>query len=221
MRQRLLLSILFDLLQSRRATATALAEKYGVSTRTVYRCVDELSSFLPVHVRRGRLGGVYLSDSYRLPVDFLSKEEYEGVVTALHLAYAERPSESLLSARQKITATSKHLPPRAAAIEAGTLLVLSTKNDPLADTLQALQIAIKEKKNVRLYYADLPQELMIEPHALAFVNEQWYLCGFCHTRRGFYLFSLLKIRAVFRTSERFRPRKFNADELLTGIPGMR
>lgn len=223
MNHQLLLSMLLDLLQVRRITASRFAEKYHVSTRTVYRYVDDLAKVLPIHIQRGRLGGIYLSDSYRLPVDFFTQEEYESLVDALHLAYSASPSPSILSARQKITSSTKTLPAHVAAMEAGSLLVFSTDQDPLANTLQSLQTSLKEKKNVRLFYLekDKRQEYVVEPHALAHVDGKWYLCGFCYTRRAFFPFALSKIDGVFRTNERFRPRKFNAEEVLSGIPGMR
>ncbi len=220
MNHQLLLSILLELLHSRKITASELAAKYRVSARTVYRYVDDLRRILPLYVQRGRLGGIYLSDSYRLPVDFLTREEYESVVNALHLSYAACPSQSLLSARQKITAATKNSPARIAAMEAGNLLVLSTKGESLSDILQALQSPLKEKKNVRIFYLtdDKAREHVVEPHTLAYLDGEWYLCGFCHTRREFFPFALSNICGVFRTNERFRPRKFNAETLLSGIP---
>ena len=63
----ILLDILFELLSKRKVTATFLSEKFNISTRTVYRYVDTLSLCIPLYVKQGREGGIYLSDSYKLP----------------------------------------------------------------------------------------------------------------------------------------------------------
>ena len=79
----ILIDMLFDLLSKRKITAAYLAEKYQISPRTVYRYVDLLAQKLPVSVKRGRNGGIYLSDSYRLPVGFMSADEYTAAINAL------------------------------------------------------------------------------------------------------------------------------------------
>ena len=73
----ILIAILFDLLAKRKVTANDLAEKYEISPRTVYRYIDLMSTTLPVYVKRGRNGGICISDNYKLPMGFMTKEEYE------------------------------------------------------------------------------------------------------------------------------------------------
>ncbi len=99
-----LLTILFDLFQERKITATELAKKYGLSTRTIYRYVRRLAAFIPVEITRGRNGGVYLADEYRLPCEFLTEEEYAATKKALALAYAQTGELCFLSARRKFNA---------------------------------------------------------------------------------------------------------------------
>ena len=71
MKFEILLSMLFDLLAKHKLTATYFAERYEISPRTVYRYVDILSMVLPVYVKRGRDGGICISDSYKLPKGFM------------------------------------------------------------------------------------------------------------------------------------------------------
>ena len=53
----ILLDIFFELLAKRILTAGYIAEKHGISVRTVYRYVDLLSTTVPVYVKQGRNGG--------------------------------------------------------------------------------------------------------------------------------------------------------------------
>jgi predicted DNA-binding transcriptional regulator YafY len=57
-------------------TAEALAERFGVTVRTIYRDLDTLrAASLPVSAERGRGGGYALDRSYSLPpVNFTARE---------------------------------------------------------------------------------------------------------------------------------------------------
>ncbi len=65
-------------LRSRRTGVTAeqLAERFGVTVRTIYRDLDSLrAAAFPVHAERGRGGGYALDKSYTLPpVNFNARE---------------------------------------------------------------------------------------------------------------------------------------------------
>ena len=56
-------AILETLSFRRHATMTELAEMFGVSTRTIYSDVLDLSREYPVDTKRGKYGCVYLSDN--------------------------------------------------------------------------------------------------------------------------------------------------------------
>jgi len=67
-----------ELLRGRRTgiTAESLAERFGVTVRTIYRDLDTLrDAALPLQAERGRGGGYALDRSYTLPpVNFTPKE---------------------------------------------------------------------------------------------------------------------------------------------------
>jgi predicted DNA-binding transcriptional regulator YafY len=72
---------LFALAENLRArrtgvTAEELAERFGVTVRTIYRDLDSLrDAHLPLHAERGRGGGYALDRSYSLPpVNFTARE---------------------------------------------------------------------------------------------------------------------------------------------------
>lgn len=57
-------------------TAGALAERFGVTVRTIYRDLDALrAAALPIHAERGRGGGFALDRAYTIPpVNFSARE---------------------------------------------------------------------------------------------------------------------------------------------------
>ena len=90
----ILLEMVFDLLAKRKVTAVYFAEKFDISVRTVYRYVDDLTlAGVPIQVVRGRDGGICISDSYKLPKGFMTKEEYESAIDALETMYSQLPDE--------------------------------------------------------------------------------------------------------------------------------
>ena len=107
MKFEILTDILFELLAKRKLTAKYIAERYGLSERTIYRYLDELSLAVPVQVQRGRNGGIFISDTYKLPVNFMTKEEYEAAIEALGAMYSQLPEERFLDAKRKLSAQAK------------------------------------------------------------------------------------------------------------------
>ncbi len=98
MKFEIMLGILFTLLERRRTTAPELAAKYGVSTRTVYRYVDEMTiAGVPLDIARGPRGGIYISDAFKLPKGLLTKAEYRKTIDAM-LAMNEQTGDADLAA---------------------------------------------------------------------------------------------------------------------------
>lgn len=64
------------LCQVRHATMPELAEKFGVSVRTVKRDIDELGYIILLETRTGRYeGGVYVMTDYRWDKAYMSAED--------------------------------------------------------------------------------------------------------------------------------------------------
>ena len=169
MNTEILLDMLFEFLSKRRVTAKYLAEKYGVSERTVYRYVDALAHSLPLFVKRGRNGGICLSDSYRLPVGFMSGEEYTALLDALQIAYQKDPHPRFLNARRKINAQIK--------TESQTLSVVGDANGffveenfpSLTQKTQVILDCMREELLAEIEYQPKNGEMFhakIEPHSL-------------------------------------------------------
>ena len=69
-----LFKILYYLLDRKRATASELAAEFEVSTRTIYRDMEALSSAgIPVYAEQGRNGGICLLQDFILDRAILSE----------------------------------------------------------------------------------------------------------------------------------------------------
>ncbi len=202
----ILLSIYSELLSARRVTAPQLAEKHEISTRSVYRYVAALSTVLPLFVRRGRRGGIFLSDAHLLPTDFLTEGEYEALSDALLIAYERFPEERFLAAKRKLSAPRTE--PPSPPLSPCELRLLPNENTPYAKTLRTLQTAVAEKRVARLLYGEKKAQLRVEPHALLFENGEWYAYAFCYGSRRFEKLAVREAYGVSLDEDTFRPRDF-------------
>ena len=217
MKLSILLDIFFQTLKERKLTASELCEKYGFSARTAYRYIDALAKTLPLQIKRGRNGGAYLSDCYKLPAELLTEEEYEAAIEALTEAYQQTADERFLNAKRKLSAQDKADKRRnALAGDAMDILICDGENDVLSQTLRALQECILERAVllIRIEKDGKTEELRVEPHALIFDGKSWRLYAFSHERRAFQAIFVADMVGVFRTESTFRKRPFKRADAL-------
>ena len=216
MNTEILLDMLFEFLSKRKVSAGYLAEKYEISTRTVYRYVEALSQSLPIFVKRGRSGGICLSDSYRLPVGFMNSEEYTAILDALQLAYNHDPNPRFLNARRKLSAQLK--------TETQTLSLggeahgfsVEERLPSLTQKTQVILDCMREEVLAEIEYHPQDEEKFlskIEPYSLILQQGVWHLYAFCHQRRDFYLFHVGRISGIVKTEESFRKRRFYQEDI--------
>lgn len=215
-----LLSILFDLLSKQSLTASYLAEKHSLSPRTIYRYVDILSQHLPLHVKRGRNGGICLADNYKLPVGFMTADEYEAAVEALEIAYSKACDERFLRARRKLSAQKKTEKKNLVLFgDTGNVILDCGAFGDLRTFAEKLRIAeecVKKKILLHVVYLDengKKAQQHIEPHALIFENGTWSIYAFEHDNRGFSTFKLGKILSATKTETVFRKRPFSRNDI--------
>ena len=220
MKYGILLEMLFDLLEKRTVTAQAFADKFEISVRTVYRYVDELSFVLPIQVMRGRNGGICISDSYKLPKGFMTKEEYESAIEALEVMYSQLPESRFLDAKRKLSSQLKsETRDLAHSGELGTILIDGgTWGDSalFSEKMRLFEECIKERIVLEIEYHSRGGEKTlrkIEPHVLVFKQNVWYAYSFCHLKREFRLFRLGRVHSAIKTDERFFKRPFEREDI--------
>ena len=211
MKLSILIDMLFDLLSKRKVTAAYFAEKYDVSPRTVYRYVELLSKKLPLFIKRGRNGGICLSDSYRLPVGFMTLDEYTATIDALITAYTVQPEQRFLDARRKLSAQVKREKQNLTLLSESGEFILEEPFPSFAEKTRVLENCIRDAHLVEIDYLTENGQTdvrKIEPHALVLVRNVWHVYAFCHSKREFFLFPLGRITALSATEVSFRKRPF-------------
>lgn len=215
-----LLDMLFDLLNKRKLTASYFAEKYGLSVRSVYRYVDVLSGVAPVTVHSGRGGGICISDTYKLPVGFLTHEEYRAADEALEAMYSQLPEERFLTARKKLGAQDK--------TEQNQLFFSGDANCILIDNgtwgdsrsfsekVRLFENSARNRKVLEIVYFSREGERSvrkIDPHILVYKQNVWYVYAYCHQKKAFRLFRVGRVYSAFFTGENFVRRDVKREDI--------
>lgn len=213
MKYQMMLKILFLLLARRKVSAKYIADKYEISLRTVYRYIDELSlSDVPIYNIRGRNGGYAISDSYKIPANFLTEEESEKVIQTLSELNNELGSSVLDTAIQKIGSISKQNE-NDLHISFGNLVIDGSgwgTGDVYGETIKIIQRAIEENETLLISYRDRdgePSSRTIEPHTLILKQGLWYVYAYCRLRNSFRLFKVGRIDKIMILDEKFNKRQ--------------
>ena len=73
-----LLGMIYILMKQGTVTAAELSERFEVSVRTIYRDMDTLSAAgIPIYARRGKNGGICLTEQFVLDKMLITKEEQQ------------------------------------------------------------------------------------------------------------------------------------------------
>ena len=182
---------LLGLLQSRTDwTGSELAERLGVSARTVRNDIDRLRRLdYPVDAVRGRDGHYRLGVGAKLPPLLLDDEEAVAITVGLAAATGIAGiAETSTRALAKLEAMLPHRLRRQVdavrrAVSAGPENTGSNVPDPEipADLLTGIAAAIRDREEIRFDYRERPDagppEQWHSPYRLISWQRRWYLVG--------------------------------------------
>ncbi len=197
-----LFEIIYILLDKKKVSATELADRFEVSTRTIYRDIDTLSSAgIPIYATKGKGGGISLMPDFVLNKTVLTDSEKREILASLHAVAAVNLSESETAINKLSTLFGNN---NTDWLEVDFSLWYNF--DKEADIFNALKAAIISKTIVSFDYISMKGEVLerkIEPLRLCFKGTARYLYGYCTLRRDFRFFKLSRIKNVKQTSETF------------------
>ena len=215
MRQSRLLSILILLQTHGRLAAAALAARFEVSVRTVYRDIDELAAAgVPVFSERGRNGGFSLREGYRTTLTGLTPAESEALLfagvgkAAAELGMAADAAAAQLKMLASLPAESGSRAGRIAARFHLDPVHWYSRADAV-DTLPRLASAVWGDRRVRIRYASWKAEVQreVEPLGLVLKAGVWYLVAGIKDGARTYRVSNIRelelLEATFRRPARF------------------
>ncbi|MEU3554782.1 helix-turn-helix transcriptional regulator [Streptomyces fragilis] len=213
---------LLSLLQTHRYwPGTELADRLGVSPRTLRRDVDRLRELgYPVEANRGVDGGYQLAAGAALPPLVIDDEEAVALVLGLQAAAqnaVEGMAESSVRALAKVVRVMPaRLRRRVEALHEVTVPVRWGDGEgPAVDpsALTTVALACRNEERLRFGYraADgTRSERHAEPHRLVPLGRRWYLVAYDLDRADWRSFRLDRLSSPEATGDRFRPRELPA-----------
>ncbi len=206
-----LAAVLTQLQANRRITAREIAEKHGISIRTVYRDIRTLElSGVPIITEEGL--GYSIMEGYRLPPVSFTEEEAGALITAGQLMDHNRDrslSEEYKQAITKIKSVLRHNQKEKVELLSGRIQVRTNEKEKRSSHyLIQLQKAITNYTPVHIRYLSLTgknSERNIEPFALYTTRNNWRLIAFCRLKKNFRAFRPDSLQSRNVHSEQFTP----------------
>ena len=196
-------------------SGAALADRLGVSTRTVRTDVNRLRHIgYPIDARRRGRGR--LSPAVRaavLPPLVLDDDEAVAVVVGLRTAATggvagiEESSVRALAKLEQVLPS--HLRHRVAALHDATVAVPAGSVRVDAGIITTIAAAVRASERVHFDYTDhggSGSVRVVEPHRLVFLAGRWYLLGWDVHRDGWRTFRVDRMRPHRTPGARFTPR---------------
>ena len=206
---------LLSLLQTRRDwPGNELADRLGVSGRTIRRDVERLRELgYPVDAVTGPLGGYRLHAGTAMPPLLLDDDEAVAIAVGLRTAAGasvsgieETSIRALVKLEQVLPA---HLRRRVNALQ--SVLATLPASGPLVDpeALTAIAGACRDSERLRFEYRSRDgseSRRHVEPHSLVNLGRRWYLVAWDCDREGWRTFRVDRLERPRPAGARFRPR---------------
>ncbi|CAN5803285.1 YafY family protein [soil metagenome] len=221
---------LVDALQGKQQTTTqVLAERFGVSERTIRRDISRLQDLdVDVEMVQGRGGGIRLKRGGLLQA--LRFTDDEVLVLALGLKNAQQMSDTNLnkaatSAFKRLEQVlSERLGERLEAVlkDVSTEPVQSNQEVRSVVLLDVAE-AVRQRQRLEVRYQSRDQTFTyrkLDPYGVVHLKKHWYVTGYCHLRSAIRVFRLDRLEIVsgdestgvagtsFIIPKNFRPLEF-------------
>ncbi|WRS28702.1 YafY family protein [Oscillospiraceae bacterium MB08-C2-2] len=200
-----LFEMVYLLLNRENITAGEMARYFEVSTRTIYRDVELLSSAgIPVYMTKGKGGGISLLPDFVLNKTVLTEEEKADILSALHAVDSVR-LEKTNSAVKKLSSLFGSADHDWVEVDFSGW----AKGEEEALAFTALKNAILEKHTVEFFYHSGARSIQrtVEPLKLCFKGQGWYLYAYCRVRNDYRFFKLRRIKNLAILEEQFDRKK--------------
>ncbi|ERI39314.1 transcriptional regulator [Arthrobacter sp. TES] len=213
---------LLSLLQVRREwTGPALAERMGVTERTVRRDIEKLRNLgYPIHASPGIAGGYQLGAGAQLPPLLLDDNEALAVALGLNSVAAGPVAGIGEASVRALTKLEQVLPSRLrsrfAMLKGAVTALPSNAASVDPQQLTVLSSAIADRRQVSFDYVTSEGESssrLVEPYRLVDTGRRWYLVAWDVGREDWRTFRADRIASLPSERKRYEPRPLPAEDL--------
>ncbi len=210
-----LLSIVVYLLNHELVSAAKLAERFGVSVRTIQRDMESIDlAGIPVISVQGPAGGYGIMEGFKLDRRLMSVDDLFFIITALRGIGDSLEDPRIDGALEKMrglvpSATEKELAAREEKLHIDFSMLGGGSEQ--RRVFRTVQEAVNSGRLLRMEYTNNRLERegrVVEPMTIVFRWRSWYLFAYCRLREGFRLFRMQRIRTPEVLDERFLRRNY-------------
>ena len=214
-----LFEIVYILMQKKKVTAKELADRFEVSTRTIYRDIERLSrANIPIYMAKGKEGGIGILDEYVLNKTILSEEEQNQILFALQgMKKVKGQDEKDILEKLSILFNKK--------INDWIKIDFSNWGNIQEERFDIIKSAILNKQLVQFtYYNSNGEESkrIVEPLQIWFKDKSWYLISYCRNKEDYRIFKIARIKEIKMLQEHFerelpkepKEEKYNFNNIL-------
>ncbi|MGC6770045.1 helix-turn-helix transcriptional regulator [Enterococcus sp. LJL51] len=215
-----LVSIIMILLDKKRIGAKELADRFEVSTRTIYRDIDSINmAGVPVRSTSGVCGGFEIMENYKLDKKVFSTDELSALMMGLSSLSNMMWGDELVHALAKVKSFIPADKAKDIELKSNQLSIdlspwMGNKN--IQSYLEIIKAALKENRLLSFDYADRygnETTRTAEPYQLVLKNSHWYWQGYCYQRKDFRLFRLSRMSSLNMQEAIFSPREYQSAQL--------
>jgi predicted DNA-binding transcriptional regulator YafY len=199
-------------------TAQELADKFGITQRTVYRDIRALEEAgVPVFGEAGK--GYSLMDGYRIPPVMFTEQEINALLTAQH--YFQKNADKsayndLVNVVTKIKAIIRYSEKEKAEKLEDRLYIFSNDQANETNLLSVIPLAITNCRALKIKYhasySDTVTDRVIEPLGVCLYKGNWTVIAHCRLRNELRAFRIDRILNMVETSDIFPDRIFSFEE---------
>ncbi|WP_342778493.1 YafY family protein [Paenibacillus sinopodophylli] len=202
------------LLNRGRISAKELAERFEVSTKTIYRDMDTLSQAgIPIFAHQGTAGGFEIMEQYTISRQYLSLSEISSIIAVVKGLGTAMDDKFYVGLQNKVEALL-HKSDKSQDGHGSNSLVFDLNpwgQGPAArEKVNVFRQAIEEKSLAQFSYMNMngsESERAVEPYALILKGNVWYLHAYCMLREQFRVFRLSRVQKLKRLEQRFERRE--------------
>lgn len=197
-----LFEIVYILMQNKKITAKELANRFEVSTRTIYRDIEILSrANIPIYASKGKDGGIGILEEYVLNKSLLSEEEQKQILFALQgmKKIRGKDKEDILEKLSILFNKEVHDWIR---------IDLSNwnKDNMQENRFEIIKSAILNHQLMEFTYYNSNGEKskrIVEPLQVWFKDKSWYLISYCRKKGDYRIFKITRIKEIKKLEEHF------------------